>query len=482
MKFKTNFKDMREAVVTIGKAVKKNMSPIEISLVKIEAGEDYVELSTNGSIGACVKIQAVVEEAGSFVTSFSGINILSVRKCDGDINASNEVNENTLVLKYRGGKAKTELAAVDKVFNSVANPTDDCANVSLPYASLKSMCKDTVFAADDNVASDLHAIKVNIMDDTDGLLKFTLAACDGKSIAVRTAYAVKEGAYTGEILILPDVLKISLEILETEDENVKISIGNGKLFMETENARTCFPVLDKNYPDLNRILNAKKCSFTASIKKDASVVSADNTGNNECGKCKNGLSMFPVYVGFTVVCSYMMNRLIALSYTWDSKLQRVMSNFHYVLSFKANRKLFLNALSLPDNTTNNNGLFQIAMYLNNNQWQKVYDNAGGSQWYFAKIKKAVDEILKVGDTHLTLGVVYQGAAMLIPIALIIVLGAILLLKGKKLHGILVLVCAGLCAFGNFGAVIFIATMLILGELLSIIVDSSLAKNKDLFDN
>ena len=36
-------------------------------------------------------------------------------------------------------------------------------------------------------------------------------------------------------------------------------------------------------------------------------------------------------------------------------------------------------------------------------------------------------------------------------------------------------------FGNFGAVIFMATMLILGELLSIIVDSSLAKNKDLFD-
>lgn len=313
MKFKTNFKDMREAVVTIGKAVKKNMSPIEISLVKIEAGEDYVELSTNGSIGACVKIQAVVEEAGSFVTSFSGINILSVRKCDGDINASNEVNENTLVLKYRGGKAKTELAAVDKVFNSVANPTDDCANVSLPYASLKSMCKDTVFAADDNVASDLHAIKMNIMDDTDGLLKFTLAACDGKSIAVRTAYAVKDGAYTGEILILPDILKISLEILETEDENVKISIGNGKLFMETENARTCFPVLDKNYPDLNRILNAKKCSFTASIKKDE-LIEALNCASylQQEQKASSGTEGFvsfkfkenAVTVGFTGMSQY----------------------------------------------------------------------------------------------------------------------------------------------------------------------------------
>lgn len=217
----------------------------------------------------------------------------------------------------------------------------------------------------------------------------------------------------------------------------------------------------------------------------ASEVNADNNSDSgdsgRCGKCKNGLSLFPAYIGFTVVCSYMMNRLIALSYTWDSKLQRVMSNFHYVLSFKANRKLFLNALSLPDNTTNNNGLFQIAMYLNNKQWQKVYDNTGGSQWYFAKVKKAIDEILKVGDTHLTLGVIYQGAAMLVPIALIIVLGAILLLKGKKLHGILVLVCAGLCAFGNFGAVIFMAAMLILGELLSVIVDSSLVKNKDLLD-
>lgn len=214
----------------------------------------------------------------------------------------------------------------------------------------------------------------------------------------------------------------------------------------------------------------------------ASEVNADNNSDSgRCGKCKNSLSLFPVYVGFTVVCSYIMNRLIALSYTWDSKLQRVMSNFHYILSFKANRKLFLNALSLPDNTTNNNGLFQIAMYLNNKQWQNVYDNAGGSQWYFAKVKKAIDEILKVGDTHLTLGVIYQGAAMLIPIVLIIVFGAILLLKGKKLHGILVLVCAGLCVFGNFGAVIFMAAMLIFGELLSIIVDNSLKKNKALFN-
>lgn len=217
------------------------------------------------------------------------------------------------------------------------------------------------------------------------------------------------------------------------------------------------------------------------VTDDDEAVSAVDTDGDGCGKYKNGLSLFPVYVGFTVICSYMMNRLIALSYTWDSKLQRVMSNFHYVLSFKANRKLFLNALSLPDNTTNNNGLFQIAMYLNNKQWQKVYDNAGGSQWYFAKIKKAVDEILKVYDTHLTLGVIYQGVAMLIPIALIIVLGVILLLNGKKLHGILVLVCAGLCAFGNFGAVIFMAAMLIFGKLLSVIVDNSLKKNKVLLD-
>ena len=175
------------------------------------------------------------------------------------------------------------------------------------------MCKDSVLAAEDNVASDLHDIMENIMDDTDGLLKFTLAACDGKSIAVRTAYAVKDGAYTGEILILPDILKISLEILETEDENVKISIGNGKLFMETENARTCFPVLDKNYPDLNRILNAKKCSFTASIKKDE-LIEALNCASylQQEQKASSGTEGFvsfkfkenAVTVGFTGMSQY----------------------------------------------------------------------------------------------------------------------------------------------------------------------------------
>ena len=63
MKLKTNFKDMREAVVTIGKAVKKNMSPIEISLVKIEAyGRDTFAQS---SVGFATELNTLSTAASS---------------------------------------------------------------------------------------------------------------------------------------------------------------------------------------------------------------------------------------------------------------------------------------------------------------------------------------------------------------------------------------------------------------------------------
>lgn len=270
MNFKANFVNLKGAVVTIGKAVKKNASPLETPLIKIKASADgAVELSTNGNIGCCVEIPAEVSEAGEFVTTFSSINLLSIRKCDGDVVASNEANENVLVLKYRGGKAKTALNAVSSIFNPVASVPEECAEVSLPYTSLKNMCKETAFAADDNVTYKLHAVKMNIEDDVDGLIKFTLTACDGKSIAVRTAYAVKEGGYTGEVLVLPDILKTSLDILDTDEENVMLSFGDGKLFMQAGNVRTCFAVLDKDYPDLSRIINSKNDkTFTVKVNRD----------------------------------------------------------------------------------------------------------------------------------------------------------------------------------------------------------------------
>ena len=66
-------------------------------------------------------------------------------------------------------------------------------------------------------------------------------------------------------------------------------------------------------------------------------------------KKKKEYNLYYLCAIFTAIFGYMMNILITQVYTWNSKLQRVMSNFNYVLSFDSSRKAFLNALSLPDN-------------------------------------------------------------------------------------------------------------------------------------
>ena len=73
---------------------------------------------------------------------------------------------------------------------------------------------------------------------------------------------------------------------------------------------------------------------------------------------------FPVYIGIMLLITYFINYLVNTAYTWNSKLQRVMSNFEYVLSFKTNRHAFLFALNLPDNVQNKKSLFKIALYMN----------------------------------------------------------------------------------------------------------------------
>lgn len=174
---------------------------------------------------------------------------------------------------------------------------------------------------------------------------------------------------------------------------------------------------------------------------------------------------FPIYIGCTLFFSYIVNRLLLLPQTWDSKLQRVMSNFQYVLSFTTNRRAFLDSLMLPDNVTNQDNLFNIAMYLNDSQWKQVLEATGDGGWYFQKVQKALTEILRLGDNHLSLNVVYQNWMAYIPMIFIILLGIALIIKHQKISGMLVLISGVLCIVYTFGTSIFMCIMLYLGSAI-----------------
>ncbi len=309
MKFKTNFEDLKNAIITIGKAVKRTPSVLP-PVVKFTAIDDYVILSTVGSVGVKVKIPATNVENGSFVTSFVDANVISVRKCLGTVTA--KVAENIMSLKYKENRANTNLTAIDGVDVEFPIKLDDTPNVTLQIATLKEMFKDVSISFDDNLNSEMHSVKLDILDDVDGLLKLSMSACDGKSLAIRTAYAVKTGDYTGSVVLLPEQIKTALNIL-SDDEDVKILFTQNHMFMEQEGCKVFFPVSTKSFPNIKGVLDTKACTFSAACDK-AELVEAlscamylQNEHKVQTGKESSVLIGFgeeEISVGITGITSY----------------------------------------------------------------------------------------------------------------------------------------------------------------------------------
>lgn len=195
-------------------------------------------------------------------------------------------------------------------------------------------------------------------------------------------------------------------------------------------------------------------------------------------KKRKDKSFFTLYIGLTMFISYICNNLILMPQTWDSKLQRVMSNFKYVLSFPSNGDIFFEALKIPSNASNENNLFHIAMHLNDSQWDKIFESAGGSSWYFEKIHKAITEILRIGDYHLSLSVVYQASIIVfIPMMMVLILSIYMFYKKHIWGGILTTLSSISCVIFSFGGAIFMASMLYIGMIVWKLMDSSEQKMK-----
>lgn len=186
--------------------------------------------------------------------------------------------------------------------------------------------------------------------------------------------------------------------------------------------------------------------FTTALVKLCEMVYRAKTNKN--------VSFFPGCVAVSFLSSYVMNYYISNVTFWNSKLQRVMSNVEYVLSFDTSRKLFLYSLNLPDNTYNQNHLYQIAMYLNNSQWGAINSAAGDGSWYFESVQKAVTEILKLDGYHMSLQAFLQGGVTYLPAVLIFILSGLMFIKKEKIASFIIFGCGLFSIFETFGGGIF----------------------------
>lgn len=177
-----------------------------------------------------------------------------------------------------------------------------------------------------------------------------------------------------------------------------------------------------------------------------------------------------IYLGITAICSFIANFVIFMSYTWDSKLQRVLSNFKYVMSFSSNREIMFDTLLINNTEESMNKLSHIAMYLDASQWNKVEKAAEDAGWYFEKVENAIRDILMVGDYHFTKSVYCQDIFAYIPVIMIAVLAVIVFKRQKKIESCIVLGLAIMSIGTTLGGSIFICTMLYIGYVLNFYIE------------
>lgn len=193
----------------------------------------------------------------------------------------------------------------------------------------------------------------------------------------------------------------------------------------------------------------------------AAVVSATAAGGAEAlWKRKHG-GESPSFLGAAMAAcaalSFPVSNLIQIPFTWVSKLQRVMSNFNYMMTFDSNREIFLGGLGIPDNEYNQARMFRIAMSLGNGEWESVLEKAGGSGWYFEKVRKAIFGVIRMGGQNLTVKPEWIPALLLL--ALLAIPGIYYILKKNYLCGGVALSCAMLSFVRDLGTGIFSAASL-----------------------
>lgn len=269
MKFKANFEDFKNAVSAAGKVAKRNS--MEDALLKIEAKESSVELSTNGQgLGAIISVKADVSEKGVFIAKVSSINMLTIITCSGNISAKRqEGNPNEpLRITYRNGMANMTLPAVSLTFNDVSTVQE--TGIALPLETLAKMSKDVSFAIGDEQTTSYHMLKLDVEEDEeDEILKIVMTSFNGRAMARRTAFAVKE-TYAGkyECLLQPEYFNTALDIF-AEDENVYLYVDESRAYLKGKNATVCLRLLlETKFPEVAGLVkSSRQTNFSITTDK-----------------------------------------------------------------------------------------------------------------------------------------------------------------------------------------------------------------------
>lgn len=335
MKVSVLQENLAKGLSIVGRAVPTRPTMQVLGNILLETEEGRLKLAaTNLELGITAWIGAKIEEDGAITvparTYIDLVNQLSPERVDLDLDVRNQS------LKVHCGATNSNIKGIDANEFPLIPQAGDDPGVSVPAAVLREMISQTVFAAatDDNRPI-LTGIYTYLTSD-----ELVMAAADGYRLSVRRT-ALELGTSKPTELIIPARTLAELgRIISDEDEEVLISIpqGRNQVIFHLKNVDVASTLLDGKFPDYNAIIpkghTTSTVAYTADLLracKRADIFARDVNNNAKVIVTPADSASAPGMVRLSATSNERGNADAIVDATVDGTEQEISFNVRYLI-------------------------------------------------------------------------------------------------------------------------------------------------------
>lgn len=234
-----------------GVVERRNTIPVLSNILIAAEGESVNFTATDLDISIVETIPAVVDQQGS-ITAPAHLLYDIVRKLPDGTQISIEKTEETRI-DVRSGRSQFTLQALSADDFPNLSAGEMSHNFTLATKDLRRMIEKTRFAiSTEETRYYLNGIYFHTVEDTDA--KLCAVATDGHRLA-KVEITMPEGASAMPGIIIPRKTVGELhKLLDTNDENVAVSLSDSKIEFRIAQTIVTSKLIDGNYPDYNRVI------------------------------------------------------------------------------------------------------------------------------------------------------------------------------------------------------------------------------------
>ncbi len=267
MKFTVNKSDLVKAIVPVSIIAQSKTQDSTLNGVYIEAANDNVTLYCYDlEKGIKTDIEAFVAASGSIIADSQIVQIIHSMP-DGEITISSDDN---YVITVSCGESVIQIMGKDaQSYPSMPDIKGHTA-FSITKKQMKNLINKTMFSLSKDDTNPL--LKGSFFEIKDNTL--TVSAIDGFRCAVRSEKSSVDNPDLNISFILPGKAQNNLlRIMEDNDEEIKLELGNKHLIMYMDNLYFIIRLIEGDFPKYEKFI--PEYSTTAVVDRDRFIDSLE---------------------------------------------------------------------------------------------------------------------------------------------------------------------------------------------------------------